>query len=197
MNNSLLYDKKTACISVILMVLVSVFILGGNGLRAERRRIEGIFMGQNELGIDNQQEAILILTNAANLLVVADRYLERSPDAERIRSIMDSIAVPLTRVAHYDFTSVAEIQFIVVDRILPNVRALLDTMEGVDVSPASAAHLVEIDGNIRGAVRRIGLNDSYRSEAEAFNRLLRNPYTAVIATVRGISELPVTALIFD
>jgi len=194
-SDSLLYDKKTAVISVVLMVLVSVFILGGNGLRAERRRIEAIFSGQNELGIDNRQEAVLILQNTANLLVVADRYADNAhveQMSERIRMVMDSIVLPspLHPTSEYDFVNVGELQFNTMDRALPHVRELLQIMESVPVSAASAAHLTEIDGNIIAAERRISLNADYIGEARDFNRLLRNPYTYVIATVRGLAPLP-------
>ena len=193
--NSLLYDRKTAFISVTLMVLVSIFILGGNSLRAERQRVVDVFRGQNELGIDTQQEAILILSNAANLRVIADRYLSSNAAAERITSITDNTAVPLNHILYWDHVNF-EAQFVAADRVIPFVYELLDALRGVDVSHGSAAHLTEIDGNIRGAVRRINLSGAM-TEGAGFNALLRNPYTGLIATVRGVADMPVAVNLFD
>jgi len=193
--NSILYDRRTAYISVLLMVLVSIFILGGNSLRTERQRIVDVFRGQNELGIDTQQEAIIILQNAANLLVVADRYLDGNEQAENIRALLNNTSVPINHLTYWDHVN-WEVQFATADRIMPHVRALLLTMDTTLVTDVDRGHLTEADGNIRAALRRISLSGA-NAQAQAFNNISRNPYTAIIATVRGVSKLPVAAYIVE
>ncbi|MCL2564875.1 MAG: hypothetical protein FWE24_03570 [Defluviitaleaceae bacterium] len=194
--NSLLYDKKTAYISVVLMVLVSVFILGGNSLRREYNRVVDSFRGQNELGINIQQESIIIIQNTSNLLVVADRYLNYdNVHAERLRRLLDTAEVRRNNILDDERLN-WESQFITADRIRPHVHALLSVMSYEEVSPTSAGHLTEIEGNINAALRRMDLSNAFE-EALAFNNLLRNPYTALIAAVRGVREFPAPSARLD
>lgn len=197
--NSLLYDKKTAYISVVLMVLVSIFLLGGNSLRREYNRVVDVFRGQNELGIDTQQESIIVLTNAFNLLVIADRYLEDDIqaeglrnvfiNAEGLRNVLDTAQVRRNHLLDSDRLN-WEAQFITADKVRPYMRSLLTALSHEEISGSSAGHLTEIEGNINGAFRRMALSGAL-DEAGDFNRLLQSPYTALIATVRGIREFPV------
>jgi len=201
--NSLLYDRKTAYIAVALMVLVSVFILGGNSLRREYNRVMDVFSGQNEPGIDVQQESIIILQNAFNLLVVADRYLlivtdeyvEENAHAGRLRAILDTAPFRTNHLLYWDRLN-WEDQLITVNTASPFINELLEILKNEEISETSAGHLTEIEGNINAALRRMNLS-GYRSEFENFNNVLRSPYTALIATVRGVRPLPVPSHIIN
>ena len=179
--NDLLYNRRTAYIAVLLMVLVSIFILGGNDLQRERTRVVDVLRGQNELGIDVESEAALIRANSANLLVVAGRYLDsESGYIINIQHILDNTDTG----SNFENW---EIMLELVNNVLPYVNELLHVMDNIDVEIRDAEHLTEIEGNIHAALRRIHLS-GYEPLANRFNRQLRNPYTSLIATVRGIRE---------
>jgi len=175
--NDLLYNKKTAYIAVFLMMLVSIFILGGNDLRRERLRVMDTALGYNELGIDVVQESAIVLANSANLLVVAGRYIDSGD--RRIADIRNTL--DNTQFSLNDSTGYRPF-----DIIVPYVQRLLDDLSIMDIEPRSADQLTEIEINIYAALRRIRLS-GYNEIAADFNRLLRNPYTGLIAAVRGIS----------
>ena len=175
--NDLLYNKKTAYIAVLLMVLVSVFILGGNDLRREQVRVMDTALGYNELGIDITAESSIVLANSANLLVVARRYIDA--DDRRIININD-------KLENTQFGLSNSSGYRPLDTIVPYAQRLIDDLSTMNIEPRSSDQLTEIEINIYSALRRIRLS-GYNELATDFNRLLRNPYTGLIATVRGIS----------
>jgi len=179
--NDLLYNKKTAYIAVFLMILVSIFILGGNDLRREHTRVMDIALGYNELGIDVTHESAIVLANSSNLLVVARRYMD-SGDRRiaDISNILDNTLWGLNDSAGYR----------PLDIILPYVQRLIDDLSTMNIEPRSGEQLTEIEINIYAALRRIRLS-GYNGAATEFNRLLRNPYTGMIATVRGIDRFSI------
>jgi len=173
--NDLMYNKKTAFIALFLMVLISIFILGGNGLRREHLRVLDVMNGHNEFGVNVVTESEIILANSANLLVVASRYIDTSGRRlVELRGFGDPNAEEW------------ENNFNRVDEFLPDVYQLLGDLATIDIEPRSAEQLTEIEINIYAALRRIRLS-GYNELVEDFNKLLRNPYTGMIATVRGIS----------
>jgi len=185
--NDLLYNRKTAYIAVFLMILTSIFILGGNSLRREYTRILNVAHGQNMLGIDLEFESNLVLANSANLLVVAGRYLDASDN--RIVDIRTILNEPGSASNLSDW----EAGFDAMARVIPIVDDLLRSFNDMDISPASANHLTEIDSNIRAAIRRVN-QSAYFSMAEDFNRTLQNPYTNLIAMVRGVREFQIVSI---
>jgi len=178
--NDFLYNRKTAYICVFLMVLVSIFILGGNDLRNERMRVINAVNGQNELSISVTAEASIVLANSANLLVVAGRYIDTEDN--RILNIRNFLDDPVT--GHSNLSD-WEINLYIMGRVMPYVRRLLGELSDMNIESRSAEQLTEIEINIDAALRRIDLS-GYNALADDFNRLLRNPYTGMIATVRGI-----------
>ena len=175
--SDLLYNKKTAYIAVVLMILVSIFILGGNDLRREHTGVMDVALGYNELGIDVMHENAIVIANSANLLVVAGRYMD-SGDRRiaDIRDLLDNTQFGLSDTLGYR----------PLDVILPYVNKLIDDLSTMNIEARSAEQLTEIEINIYSALRRIRLS-GYNELAMDFNRLLRNPYTGLIATVRGIN----------
>ena len=175
--SDLLYNKKTAYIAVVLMILVSIFILGGNDLRREHTGVMDVALGYNELGIDVTHESTVVLANSSNLLVVARRYIDAGD--RRITNIND-------KLENTQWSLVNNSGYESLDTILPYVQTLLDDLSIMTIEPRSAEQLTEIEINIYAALRRIRLS-GYNNAAADFNRLLRNPYTGLIATVRGIN----------
>ena len=171
MLNDLLYNKKTAYIAVVLMIIISVFILGGNSLIEHRERVVLAMSGQNEFDVNVFTESAIINANGANLLVVSNRYLDGSD--ELITNVSDAL--------NESFES--ELQRAV--KVVFYAERLIDELSSKEISEASRVHLTEIEGNIYSALFRIELS-GYNALAVEFNRLIANPYTSLIATVRGV-----------
>ena len=174
--NDLLYNKKTAYVTLFLMVLISIFIIGGNDIRREQQRILDVMNGYNELGINVVDESEIILANSSNLLVVASRYVSTS--GRRLVE-MRQFGDPNAEEWENNFSRV--------DEFMPDVHQLINELGALDIENRSAAQLTEIVINIDAASRRIRLS-GYNDAAHNFNRVLRNPYTGTIAAVRGISS---------
>ena len=182
MLNDLLYNLKTAYVAVFLMGIVSIFILGGNDLLAARERVLEAMYGQNELGIDVSSETSVIIANSAHLLVLAQEYIDASD-----RGVTD-VRNALSAAEHEVGLSELEVQFALSSRVISPATALIEELKDMDIDPRSARFLTEIETNINTALVRIDLSGYYALVVD-FNRLLRNPYTGMIAAVRGIDEL--------
>ena len=182
MLNDLLYNLKTAYVAVFLMGIVSVFILGGNDLLATRAGVLEIMSGQNELGVDIPREISVITANSESLLALAQNYVE--PSNSRAADVRAALNDAGAEAGLFEL----EAQFAGAGRLASTTQPLIAELKDMDLDPRSAGLVTDIEANINAALARIDSSGYYASVRD-FNRLLRNPYTRLIAAVRGVDEL--------
>jgi hypothetical protein len=156
-------------------------------LARESAEVLSVYQGGNELEIRVDEEYEIIMRNVSNLTVVAGSYLEsNNRQLERLRTDMERYRQP-GRQASRQADVINQISAL--ENILPRAREITHIMEGMDLSSRDAGYLTEIGGNIDASLRKISLS-GYYTQAAKFNDLIRNPYTAFIAGLRGIKEYP-------
>jgi len=185
MMNDFFYNKTIAAFALVAMVLFSVFVLGGSGLRQEREKALDVFYGDNEYGVDISLECENIISNCKNLLVIAGKYLEKDDEAVEGLSIHTSYPVSVDRFERANGLSGSS-GF--AQKYANDVMVKLLTM---DITEKDREYLIKIEADIDTAVRK-SLLSGYNICHESYAVTISNPYTGFIAKVtgNGIENLP-------
>jgi len=182
--NDFFYKKRIAVPVFIIMVLFSVFVLGGIGLREKEKEVLDVFYGKNELGIDVSLEYENIIGSCKNLLVVANKYLEKDHTAEGL----------IKDIEKYEKGDKFE-------KVLKDTgfggmqgasKSIIERLMYMEIADKDRQYLIKIEADIDATFRKIKLS-GYDTLAYEFNVLVanpENPYTELIAKANGIKGLP-------
>ena len=185
--NDFFYKKRIAVPIFIVMVLFSIFVLGGSDLRKEANKALDVFYGDYEYDIDVSLECENIIANGKNLLVIANKYLEKD-DVE--------VAVLNNRLNDQPISGDRLERAI---RLVSGMRMLQGCIDEVmiklsvmDITDRDREYLIKIETDIDASVRKAKLNN-YNEFYEKYMEMVSNPYTGLIAKFNGIKYLPLVS----
>lgn len=176
----MLKNKNFAWAVSALLILFSVFILGGNKLIAERNKAMDVFInGSNEDASSIHQELDKLSGYAKNLSVVAKNVI--SEDESAVNKLLDA-AEALSKAD----TTKQKLQ--AYKKLLENTENVLNLCKAKEKSQQNADYLTSIEANIKTAAFKIS-NNSYNNAAIEANREMRGFPQMVIRLVRNIKPL--------
>ena len=181
--NDFFYKKRIAVPVFIIMVLFSIFVLGGRDLRKEANKALDVFYGDNEYDIDISQECENIIANGKNLLVIANKYLDKDDAGIRTLTNYANEIISGNRFERADGLAHGAVM---IQRTKDDVLVRLFTM---DITEKDREYLIKIEADIDASLRKAKLSGYSEYEAE-FHELRVNPYTNFIARVNRIKYLP-------
>ena len=186
--NDFFYKKRIAVPVFIIMVLFSVFVLGGRGLKEEKKAVLDIYYGNNEYDVNVGQEFYKLIGSSKNLLVIADKYLEKDhPDVSGLTRFIE-------RHEEKDIIE-RSLEEMSVENILSTAASAIDWINAEGITDRDKQYLIKIEEDMKAAARKIELS-GYYTAAYDFNKLILNPgnpYTGFIAKVNAITGLPHSA----
>jgi len=175
-----LKKRINAWIITILIIVLSTVISGGSSLNKIRQQTMDIFyLGEDMDGAGIQHDLNMIMSDSANLTVVAGRYL--SKDHELIQKVLndrDALNEAETPAEKYDATQ----------KLLSSVTELYTYLGDLSLSEKDQNFRNNLYANINSHNIKISRN-SYNKYAKEFNSLLNTFPANILSKLAFISPV--------
>jgi|GEM_PF-6256253 len=177
-----LKHRVFAVLTTFMLIMISIFGVGGNDLRNMRQEISLIFEQGTPINpMSIQQQLDVILAQSSNILVVAGRYLDGNDELLlAVQTSNNNLRTAETPTEKYHQKNI----------LLSNVNLLHDELNMISfqISERDNLYLSSALVNIASS-ERIIRNNKYNSIVTEFNEKLRRFPANIISQVRGIEPV--------